>query len=108
MKIVKMECPNCGANLDFERGKQIMFCPYCGVKLYIDDGVKRSEQTININQNITRTNRRITRDETRIEKERERTRQKEEEAKGDKYAAIGGIAIMAFFIVMLLMLHFGF
>ncbi len=38
MKIVAMVCPNCNGHLDIQEGKKYSFCPYCGVKLLIDDG----------------------------------------------------------------------
>jgi|GEM_PF-565097 len=33
--IVKLQCPNCGANLETESGKEQCFCLYCGTKLLV-------------------------------------------------------------------------
>lgn len=45
MKLVKLNCPSCGANLsdDINEGMKYMFCKYCGQKILVDDEVKRSE-----------------------------------------------------------------
>ena len=40
MKIVKMECPSCGGKINDQIQEGMK---YCGQKMFIDDGVKRSE-----------------------------------------------------------------
>lgn len=54
MKIVKLECPSCGGNItdSIPEGMKYMFCKYCGQKMFIDDGVKRSEHR-EIKEDIT-------------------------------------------------------
>ena len=54
MKIVKMECPSCGANIadNIPEDMKYMFCKYCGQKMFIDDGVQRTEHH-EINEDIT-------------------------------------------------------
>ena len=37
MRLVKMTCPNCGAELELDAERTQAFCTYCGNKLYIDD-----------------------------------------------------------------------
>ena len=37
MKIVKMKCPNCGANLDINKDDTKVKCNYCNQNLLIDD-----------------------------------------------------------------------
>ena len=65
MKIVKLTCPACGANID--ANEKMTFCSYCGAKLFIDD------EATNININYTK------RDEARIKdsERKERVRLKE-------------------------------
>ena len=37
-RIMKIECPNCGANIDVPKnGQRIVFCPYCATSLDYDD-----------------------------------------------------------------------
>lgn len=43
-KAYKMTCPSCGAGLELIDNRNEMFCSYCGTKIYIDDGVDRSER----------------------------------------------------------------
>lgn len=45
MKAKRIECPNCMATIEYDPNKRIGYCQYCGEKLYIDDGVKRTEHT---------------------------------------------------------------
>ncbi len=57
-KLIKMRCPSCNGQLDFSTDKDFCFCPFCGEKILIDDGI---QTTIN-----------ITRDEAEIEKQKVR------------------------------------
>lgn len=41
MKVIPMKCPECGATIEVEEGRQKCFCTYCGTQLYLDDEVKR-------------------------------------------------------------------
>ncbi len=43
MKIIKMKCQSCGANLEVDPNREYMFCKYCGEKQLIDDGTIRVE-----------------------------------------------------------------
>ena len=45
MKLVKLQCPSCGANLsnDIPEDMKYIFCLYCGQKMLVDDEVQRSE-----------------------------------------------------------------
>lgn len=52
MKIIDLKCPHCQAQMSLQEDKvrsQVVFCPYCGTKVILDDGVKRYEITKNIN-----------------------------------------------------------
>lgn len=37
MKIIRLTCTNCGAELELDADRKQAFCSYCGTKLYIDD-----------------------------------------------------------------------
>ena len=37
MKFYKLQCPNCGANLEVEDELDSFFCKYCGTKIFIAD-----------------------------------------------------------------------
>ena len=52
MKLNKLTCPNCNAqlNIKLENGKEEIFCSYCGQKFLIDDETKKIN--ININKSI--------------------------------------------------------
>lgn len=46
MKLIKMECPYCGAQLQIEEGQKTTVCPYCGQSVTVDDEKKESIVTI--------------------------------------------------------------
>ncbi len=53
MRLVSLKCPHCKAELEFkDNNKTILYCPYCGSKLMLDDGVQRTEKTVNINKTV--------------------------------------------------------
>ena len=53
MKITKIECQSCGANIRLDDDfKNVFFCPYCGSKYHYDDGTIRFEITENKNIRI--------------------------------------------------------
>ena len=77
MNVYQLKCPACGAGIDVEQKQELYFCPYCGSKIYLDDGVERTERTENINYHKTYT------DEAKIKdieaKERMNNKQLQEE-----------------------------
>ena len=47
MRLIKMTCPNCGAELELDAERTQAFCTYCGNKLYIeDDSIKITNRII--------------------------------------------------------------
>lgn len=49
IKLKKLVCPSCGANLNEHKGSNITYCEYCGAKVMIDDD---SNTTHTINKNV--------------------------------------------------------
>lgn len=37
MKLIRLKCTNCGADLELDADRKQAFCTYCGTKQYIDD-----------------------------------------------------------------------
>ena len=37
IQLLSMKCPSCGANLEAEKGREYMFCSYCGTKILINN-----------------------------------------------------------------------
>lgn len=68
MKLYQLKCPTCGATVEIEQDRKIMFCSYCGSKIYLDDGIKRVEITKNINYHQTYTDEAKIREHERKEK----------------------------------------
>ncbi len=62
MRLVSLECPNCGAPFDPPKDRNYCFCRNCGTKMLIDDGT--------VYVNIHKTEEKVTRiiDEAKIEK----------------------------------------
>lgn len=46
MKLIRLTCANCGAELELDADRKQAFCSYCGARLYIDD------ESINITNRI--------------------------------------------------------
>ena len=49
MKLIKVKCENCGADLEVNKELNECVCNYCGAKTIIDDETKKVEITKNIN-----------------------------------------------------------
>ncbi len=47
-----MRCPACNAQLNVDKGRQFIYCQYCGQQIFLDDEVRRTESTINKNVTI--------------------------------------------------------
>ena len=41
MKTISIKCPECGASLNIEDGRQSCYCQWCGAKVMIDDEVDK-------------------------------------------------------------------
>lgn len=54
MKVKLLKCPACNANLQISDGRNMCFCEYCGQQIFIDDEIKRTEHTRNINYTYTK------------------------------------------------------
>ena len=37
MTMIELKCPDCGATMDVEEGREFIFCQYCGRKIYLAD-----------------------------------------------------------------------
>lgn len=96
MKMIKLNCPNCGGELNVNKDE--LFCKYCGAKLLLDDE----------SQNINYTYRKV--DDARI-KEVERkeavrlkeleiaANEKEREHKWKRIKSIGSVSLIVLFYV---------
>lgn len=52
MKLIKLNCPYCGANIKLNSNVKVIQCEYCEAEIYVDNEVKRQELTINNNIKI--------------------------------------------------------
>lgn len=74
MKVCRMDCPYCGANIEADvENRKIVYCTYCGKQIRIENDSNNItiNQNININQNV---NQRVTND-AEILKEQNRHRE---------------------------------
>lgn len=74
MKIIDAKCKNCGAELKFDSGKTILFCPYCGTKLLLIDGdeVKAEKARSDAYREVELAREETEREKNRQEHEREK------------------------------------
>lgn len=96
MKLQQLKCPSCGAGMDIDvKGRDTVFCPYCGSQFAVDDGETKATYTYNVNYHERYT------DDAAVEKERRKDRENEREHKELKWFFIG------FGILMLLLVGIG-
>lgn len=89
IKLTQLNCPSCGAGIDMDiKGKNSLFCPFCGNQFAIDDGEVVITKNINIHNRFT--------NDAAVEKERRKDRQNEREHKEYKWTMIG----LALFIIL--------
>ena len=100
MKMYIAKCPACGASVEAEKGRETVFCSYCGTKIHIDDEVRRIEVTKNVNYRKTYT------DEAKLRKieseERMHERELAEKRGGKRHFAALGICVTVCFVALLL------
>ncbi len=65
MKIIPVQCPNCGGAFQLNGDVSDFFCQYCGTNLHIDDG------KVNMHITYEGTNTTIIRDEARLKEIKE-------------------------------------
>ncbi|MBD5081442.1 MAG: hypothetical protein HDT44_06720 [Ruminococcaceae bacterium] len=53
MKFISLNCPNCNAPIIVEGDRNYAHCEHCGTSFAVDDGINRTEHTVNINKNKT-------------------------------------------------------
>lgn len=47
MKLIAIKCPNCGAQVDFDKEKNMCICNYCNSKIFFDDEVLKYRVELN-------------------------------------------------------------
>ena len=89
MKVYKVICPSCKAELNIEKSKEYVKCEYCGSKVFLEDGTKKVEVTKNINKS--------TKDETKIKEieSKERIKLKQMELEEERKMKIAKIVIIS-------------
>ena len=45
MKAYEIRCPECGAALEVEDGRDKIYCSYCGTQIFLDDDIEKKEVT---------------------------------------------------------------
>ena len=56
MKMIKMRCPNCNADLSVDSDQKICFCSYCGTRILLDDETTTYNVNVKYDQNINQHN----------------------------------------------------
>ena len=90
-KIEKMYCPNCGAPISFEEGREDTFCSHCGSQLHRDD------------DNIVRRLEHIEKKMEYAERHEERTFLNEKDKRDKVQYAIGIVALVVVLIAMMIL-----
>lgn len=89
MKLEKICCPSCGANIDMDiKGRENIFCPFCGSQISIENGNVTITKNININKRYT--------NDAEVEREKAKDKENERNHKEYKWTMIG----LAIFLVL--------
>ena len=92
MKIRRIACPYCNAGLEAStKGREFVFCNYCGQKILLDD--EKIEFTINKNINVSKNIHTRYTDDAEVIKEINKEKQDKRE-----YRLVVGLFVMAFVI----------
>ncbi len=83
MKLIKMECPYCGAVLEADSTAKMIRCSYCGSNVAVSDEIARSEHTVRIQDEAKLREAEL--NERKYQEELQRKKRYEEEVKADKY-----------------------
>ncbi len=43
MELLAAKCPNCGANIELDKNRDVLYCSYCGTKIIVKDEIKKIE-----------------------------------------------------------------
>ena len=102
MNLVETKCPNCGANIQVDPGKEAAICEYCGQPFVVERAIK-NYGTINYGDNITNKYKPKDtlysalkkREEAKIVREQEKTkRHKLKEERKEKFSEGVSFALM--------------
>lgn len=97
MKLKQLKCPSCGAGIEMDlKGRDTVFCPYCGNQFSIDDGSINVTYTYNYNEHKRFT------DDAAVERERRKDRANERDHKEMQWLML----IAVFCIVLALAIPF--
>lgn len=47
MELLAAKCPNCGANIELDKNRDVLYCSYCGTKIIVKDEIKKGYVTTN-------------------------------------------------------------
>lgn len=76
MKLKQLKCPSCGAGIEMNlKGRDTVFCPYCGSQFSVDDGSINATYTYNYNEHKRYT------DDAAVERERRKDKENERDHK---------------------------
>lgn len=95
-KYIKMRCENCGAEMDVDPDKKIIYCPYCGSKTLIEesDDVKKAKLDSETRIHEADKNAEIVHDQTKKDISEEVNKTLQSIFGGDNFAIVAVIILL--------------
>lgn len=110
IKVVSVNCPHCGHPLDLKPGMTYTYCPYCGVKMLLEDDSKKvNRKEVKKEIKIDQTYRRIDdaeilKAQVDLQKAEIRRQEKKDKVRAERtnsfLSAVGFIALILFCFLM--------
>lgn len=104
MKLIKLECPYCGGELEADEGSRVITCSYCGRDVSVDDEVQREETTIHIKDEARLREAELIRQ--RYQDTKQRADQKAEEDRIRAFRKSRGAKVLIVFLIIAVMAVF--
>lgn len=98
MKLQALECPNCKAPVEPIEDARFMFCPYCGIRMIIDD-IEYYRENSKTERERIRADKEIQKTSVEKDAEVELQRLKNEDTKNDIKMLL---VILSFFLIPIL------
>lgn len=99
VKFISIKCPECGANLEMEQDRKVMFCSYCGRKIMMVDENEFKYDVTHRHVDVAKIR------EVEEESKRKAAKDELDKEKFDKFVELAGCVLLVI-VVIIVMIFF--